>query len=126
MAQFCSRPPFNDDPQPYILKYGIAPMRVDEGSTLGFYDNYIHDPRAQYEHPQTNPTSDLLVYFRGFLDQRTGEDFRQEALSLLESLDEVVGYTSDEVEHARRVLEHLSRIETTPSRKTTTDNGDRS
>lgn len=107
MPQLCSREPFNDDPRPYVLKYGIAPLRVDEAATLGFFDNYIHDPRPEYDRPQTNPTNTLLVYLRTFLAERSGNDFTQEVRSLLEALDNVTGSSPVEIEHTRTVLTRL-------------------
>ncbi|MFF2053833.1 hypothetical protein ACFVU2_19670 [Leifsonia sp. NPDC058194] len=58
--------------------------------------------------PRTNPTNRVLVYFRLFLEGRTGEDFRQEALSLIEALEDAEGYTTDELDHARQVLTRLT------------------
>lgn len=58
--------------------------------------------------PRMNPTNRVLAYFRLFLQGRTGEDFRQEALSLLETLEDAEGYTTDELDHARQVLTRLT------------------
>jgi len=61
------------------------------------------------QYSSRNPESPL-GYARSFLDGRNGKDFEQEALSLVEAMDDVYGLTDAEVEHTKKVLERLAAM----------------
>lgn len=109
MTMFSSRPPFNDDPEPYIQ----------------YVDHRVYDPRPEFDRPQTNPTNTLLHHFR-MIDAGRGE-----YEDWLRDIDEnphvwvrrpghglmarsMVGYTDEEIDHARRVLARLANLAKEP------------
>lgn len=66
---FSSRPPFNDDPAPYVVTLTKRtpfsnPMTTGSVDEFLREDERVHDPRPQYERPQHNPTNPILVYAR--------------------------------------------------------------
>lgn len=87
MTQFSSKPPFNDDPEPW--------------NGVGAED--IWDPRPEYNRPQHNPTNPILTEFRK-LHAETGNDLWTDAyLSWSDLIEEDWG-TKDEYWHAFSVL----------------------
>lgn len=110
--QFSSRPPYNDDPAPYVVMLTKRtpfsnPMTTGSVDEFLREDERVHDPRPQYERPQHNPTNRLLTAARyahaegylldfceGFLSERNTEHL--------------------EIDHAQRVLtkwRYLSKVE---------------
>lgn len=114
---YSSRPPFNDDPQPYRQMMAFA--RAASRESASAQHAWVYDPRPEHSRPQHNPTNTLLAHFR-MIDAGRGEyeDWlrdidenphvwvRRRGGGL--ALGSMVGYTDDEIDHARKVLTRLA------------------
>lgn len=119
MAIFSSRPPFNDDPKPWLHTHGGENCR-DTGGRFSF-NNGIgneHAPRAEFDRPKNNPTSPILVAFREYSDKHgmDADDRRNLARAWLQAPRYYEGrLVAGRVlkaprDHARRVLSRLARF----------------
>lgn len=54
--------------------------------------------------------NEALSYARTFLKDRSGSDFRQECLSLVEAFDDSEGYNYEELSLAVKVLTRLGKM----------------
>ena len=96
MVQFSSKPPFNDDPEPYVSGVG------NRHATNFNPSIWTREPRPEYNRPQHNPTNPILTKLRslkevhrhswvdGFLDQASHVRFPN--------------WTDAETDHAVKVL----------------------
>lgn len=92
MTQFSSKPPFNDDPEPYECNMKApGDLRHTEKDTWTCVD-YSHRPRPEFNRPQHNATNPILVARRN----NPGEPIYYRNLERWP--------TWEEVEHARKVL----------------------
>lgn len=105
---FSSRPPFNDDPWPWV---------TPTGTRGGYSEKYAHiithKPRPEYDRPQHNPTNPILVEYRGCRDE--GLPFTRPevwAYNLLHPQHRAWAYaTPEQMKHAHRVLTRLANIQ---------------
>lgn len=118
MTLFSSRPPFNDDPEPYLSGVG---SRHATNLNLPIWTYYA--PRPQYNRRQHNPTNPVLTEFRAIYNETTPtiyQGYWELAEIWLELMDEDPymrdprnwGALVDIVEfehyqHARKVFERL-------------------
>lgn len=101
MTMFSSRPPFNDDPRPYVMhidgypskRYARHHPNVDE-----------YAPRPEFDRPQSNPTNPILAELREGVSADASNDWVATYLATLPDWEE------GEVGHARRVLTRLARF----------------
>ena len=120
---FASKSPsdLNHDKFPFVLPDGSRDSHSHQfklvpgqfGWTVARNREYAgakYDPRPEFDHVQHNEPNPILAYFREFLGGRIGEDFKQEAVSLIESLEDSVGYPPEQIHHALLVLERLARL----------------
>lgn len=100
----------NTDPQPYVIAVGIgAGMRVDEGATLGWHDQYDYVPRPEYD----NNLNPILLEFRSALEHGVSDAslralFNQIDMHLAEWRR--MGADEAQLDHARKVLTRLVNI----------------
>lgn len=111
MAMYSSRPPFNDDPFPFV---GPTGSRHQYPGTLDGV-RLAHDPHPHFDRPQNNPTNRYLDLYRDDAAHTGwGERSPIEWLNEIESdeihLDATL-FTSEEWDHARRVLTRLARFQ---------------
>jgi len=92
------------EPRPYRFYFSGQPTKYSAG------DHTYLDVANQWRGVQSIEPNRILTYFRGFLRGKTGEDFRQECLSLIDALGDSQGYENLEIEHAYKVLDRLSRL----------------
>lgn len=122
--QFSSKPPFNDDPEPWL--HGVTNMRIGEGEhseritsqkrgvaarTLA----YAYEPRPEFDRPKHNPTNPILTEFRN-LHEATGNDLWTDAYLAWSDLIEENWTTHDEYFHAFKVLGKIVSV-TNPMKK---------
>ncbi len=110
MTIYSSRPPFNDDPFPYLwpqekLIWTSGPLRsmFSEGDGI----NLIHDPRPEFDRPQHNRTNSILESLRAGIAADPSNNWFRTFLVTLPNWDH------GEVGHARRVLTRLVSLEFT-------------
>lgn len=84
MTQFSSKPPFNDDPEPWTDYWERSAEKWAPGDVFA--------PRPKYDRPQHNPTNPILLARRN----NPGEPIYYRNLERWP--------TWEEVEHARKVL----------------------
>lgn len=128
--QFSSKPPFNDDPKPYVT-YADERKTDVRNAEWGIQSDgateYVRvlDPRPEYDRPQHNPTNPILTEFRDIYHETTPtiyQGYWELAEIWLELMDEdpfmreyrnwgrlVDIVESDHIHHARRVFEGLTR-----------------
>ena len=129
MTIFASLDPedFNTDPEPYA--YGEQPWLLDKRGTqevIAAYPlSYDWNPRSEFTPATTDPYNVILVVFRDNLN--TGRDYERDSdvvqdwLNALEEPDtdnvirvpetgELLTVTSEEIDHARRVLSRFAAL----------------
>lgn len=129
MTQFSSKPPFNDDPTPWVRTHpDLGYMgRFESRFPNDTHSNYRmkHSPRPEYNRPQHNPTNPILTEFRDIYHEKTPtiyQGYWELAEIWLELMDEdpfmreyrnwgrlVDIVERDHIHHARRVFEGLTR-----------------
>lgn len=110
---FSSRPPFNDDPYPWIHTHA-GESCLDTGGRFAFNNGIGNEyaPRPEFCLPNNNPTNPILSGFRAE---------RQKCRTRDEQCDLLFGWISwlrnpywewspEHIEHARRVLTRLARF----------------
>lgn len=103
MTEFSSKPPFNDDPEPYECNMKApGDLRHTEKDTWTCVD-YSHRPRPEFNRPQHNPTNPILTDFRN-LHGETGNDLWTDAYLSWSDLIEQDWGERDEYWHAFSVL----------------------
>lgn len=120
MTLFSSRPPFNDDPEPYRDPDSHARRTGFPGIYAHEWD---HSPRPEYDRPQHNPTNPILTEFRAIYNETTPtiyQGYWELAEIWLELMDEdpfmrdprnwgelvdIVEF--DHYQHARKIFERL-------------------
>lgn len=70
MTQFSSRPPFNDDPEPYRYNNNQSIRRSLNDMPVPI----THDPRPEFNRPQHNPTNPILAAFREEIEGGSGRE----------------------------------------------------
>lgn len=124
MTQFSSRPPFNDDPMPWVHDCsdvydndGTCALQGDRNpSTEPGWVTEKFRPRPEFDRPQHNPTNPILTEFRGVAGRYYS--FRRDLAWWLECLNDpsfdysAEGYlwTPEQVDHARRALTRLANL----------------
>lgn len=121
MTLYSSRPPFNDDPLPWLGWDGLVGggQMVRSDQSFGYAE---HDPRPEFDRPQHNPTNPILTEFRKYAEDHedaprlaahwTKSDVMWSEMCLKDySFVEPIGTPAQE-QHARRVLERLARLTT--------------
>lgn len=114
MALFSSRPPFNDDPWPYIAPGG---SRHAHPGTINFGERLVYNPRPEFDRPQNNPTNLILARLReewstpGRHENDLALCADRVLASCVEESEAVLYYNGDEIDHARRVLTRLARFQ---------------
>lgn len=103
MTLFSSRPPFNDDPFPYISSHG---SRHAFPGTLGG-ERLVLDPRPEYERPQHNPTNPILTEFRRIVRETGNGLYVTAFLFSGDLLEEPENYPEEQWHHAMDVLEKI-------------------
>lgn len=113
MSMYSSRPPFNDDPEPWVDEFGGRFGYALSGDE--------HLPRPEFDRPQHNPTNPILELFRKYAARResaphlaahwTKSDVMWSEMCLKDFsvIDEPIGTPAQE-EHARRVLTRLANL----------------
>lgn len=97
MTQFSSKPPFNDDPKPYVTyaderKTDVRNAEWDIQSDGATEYVRVLDPRPEYDRPQHNPTNPILVARR----ENPGYNIYYKDLERWPTFEEIY--------HAQRVL----------------------
>lgn len=115
--QFSSKPPFNDDPEPWARfpDKGAGGVRSPKNPKGYLYWN----PRPEYERPQHNPTNPILARFRERIE-KTGEEayWGDNWDATMDYLDHAIDFSYHakepliQLEHARRVLTRLATART--------------
>lgn len=108
MTQYSSREPFNDDPKPYVTyvddrRTEVRSKEWDIQSDGGTEYVRVHDPRPEFDRPQTNPTNRMLTRAR-----RAYEDGYLDAFC--EGFLEQRNTEHPEIDHAQRVLTRLANL----------------
>lgn len=120
MTQFSSKPPFNDDPAPWVGFHGKRYEHDWQADGI-----YHYGARPEYNRPQHNPTNPILEEFRDIYHETTPtiyQGYWELAEIWLELMDEdpfmreyrnwgrlVDIAERDHIYHARRVFEGLTR-----------------
>ncbi|SJN43752.1 hypothetical protein FM104_12905 [Microbacterium esteraromaticum] len=120
MTLFSSRPPFNNDPQPWRAQdftgrtydHRVADENGAPASAARLRMGYIHDPRPEYARTQHNPSNPILVQTRSDISLAPGaaHEIIAAQLDLLNAGDDYWNLdvvTGEHIEHARRVLIRL-------------------
>lgn len=113
MTMFSSRPPFNDDPFPFVWPEESRAARISEGPLRSMFSegdgiDLIRDPRPEFDRPQHNPTNPILASFRA-------NDMNPRAADWARWLDRPslgAWHHADaaHIDHARRVLTRLANL----------------
>lgn len=111
MTTYSSRPPFNDDPEPYVNGHLTRQDHPFEGGCC----TTRYEPRQHYDRPQHNPTNPILLDIR--------ERYRGDWWAMLRTYEYVTGNAAhygtkewlritdeDLISHAHRVLTRLAAI----------------
>lgn len=127
--QFSSKPPYNDDPFPYVWPEDRRTVHMSEGPLRSMFSEgdgiaLVYDPRSKFDRAQTNPTNPILDDFRSIYHETTPtiyQGYWELAEIWLELLDEdpamvksinwgalVDTVTGSQIDHARRVLNRLA------------------
>ena len=110
MTQFSSRPPFNNDPEPYVYMWD-RPRRANFRSA-----RTAHSPRPEFDRPQHNPTNPILTEFRSTRAVSLNANHDIEWWAMLTPgyhyyrRGAIVDATNAQRDHARRVLTRLARL----------------
>lgn len=96
MTQFSSKPPFNDDPEPWTDYW--------ERSAEQWAPGDVYAPRPEYDRPQTNLTNRYLEDIR--------IDFKDidEEIRLVNTWVTARCFDIEEIIHARKVLERIKAV----------------
>lgn len=105
---FSSRPPFNDDPEPWLDYWERSATQGAPGDVFA--------PRPEFDRPQHNPTNPILEAFRDHV--ATQWVYLPEVSTYAEDVetfdglrdDSFIGTTPDQIDHARRVLARLASL----------------
>lgn len=108
MTLFSSRPPFNDDPEPWVIPNGYRYAGLNEGEAM--FGGIMFSPRPEYDRPQHNPTNPILTEFRN--DVRLNPTIPVSHLALI-WVDSELFYFDEkprgaEYRHALSVMERIS------------------
>jgi hypothetical protein len=116
---FASKTPrdLNHDPEPWQAPWPNL-RRSESRSPFNVHDRWEHKPRPEFDHAQHNEPNPILVAFRedARVQIEDGMDVIDVAVSWIEgeSLGDdgvFVGYDPDFLDHARKVLTRLARLE---------------
>lgn len=122
--QFSSKPPFNDDPEPWTDNFTGDRTSQRTGYMASTFSSW---PRPEYERPQHNPTNPILAEFRKFCAPDEWDivgDSARIALYADSWVDLMAEYPNDDrtawgsladlprqnFDHARRVLTRLANL----------------
>lgn len=120
MTMFASKTPrdLNRDPEPVVHPSGVRTamfsmhfeFEAGESGPFGRIAPALVDPRPEFDHVQRNEPNPILVEFRATL-----RNYHDKALCLGHYIEyvthgSVYDWTSEQIAHARRVLERLERL----------------
>lgn len=110
MVMFSSRPPFNDDPKPYVTyaddrRTDVRSKEWDIQSDGATEYVRVFDPRPELDRPRYNPTNPILTKFRE-IPEGSREPWRTGFLNAAKH-QRFAAWSGDEVEHAVRVLSRV-------------------
>lgn len=116
MAQYASKSPrdLNHDPMPWdYIGDGYAARFAHNSPGHVYARDAVYDPRPEFDHAQHNEPNPILVGFREEVSQWHFVGLSDLAQNWVDWADSVgMSYDGDaEVEHARKVLTRLSRLE---------------
>jgi len=112
MTMFSSRPPFNDDPLPWVS--AVTGARYAAPSKYG-HARWYFAPRSEFKHPQRNRQNSRLKMFRNEVEMHTaapdvGLSIPHLARLWLMHNHFAEGLDDDEFEHSVRVLTRLANL----------------
>ena len=109
MTQLSSRPPFNDDMEAFVYEDGLRvdfPLLDDAA-----HGRCTHQPRPEFNRPQTNPTNLVLADLRDYWKHHGTKLTAYHAAAYLTICDyEAMDVPAEHIDHARKVLTRLDAI----------------